>query len=198
MLLRNDGDLRSKPTRGGSVSNADAAGDADAADAADATDAADAADHVNGRHAWGDPPALPDRGAYSLRLRILCESTKQALNDSVGRMLELARKVGLDTDEHPELEIALREAVANAIIHGNDLGDGKQVFVRCYGAPGQGAMFLVRDEGPGFDPGDVPDPRAADRKELHHGRGVFLMRELMDFVAYRRGGREVLLYKACD
>jgi len=53
----------------------------------------------------------------------------------------------------------------------------------------------VRDQGPGFDPARVPDPRHPDRRHLHHGRGLLLMRELMDRVEYRRGGREVLLFK---
>ena len=57
-------------------------------------------------------------------------------------------------------------------------------------------LILVRDQGNGFDPNKVPDPRDADRMHLHHGRGLFLMRALMDYVEFRRGGCEVLLYKA--
>ena len=56
--------------------------------------------------------------------------------------------------------------------------------------------MLVRDEGPGFIPDDVPDPRSDDRVHLNHGRGLFLMRALMDFVEYRKDGREVLLFRA--
>jgi serine/threonine-protein kinase RsbW len=51
----------------------------------------------------------------------------------------------------------------------------------------------VRDEGAGFDPDAVPDPRRDDRVLLHHGRGLLLMRELVDRVIFRRGGREVVL-----
>ena len=51
-------------------------------------------------------------------------------------------------------------------------------------------------EGDGFDHEEVPDPRSADRMHLHHGRGVFLMRELMDECVYRKGGTEVVLYKS--
>ena len=53
------------------------------------------------------------------------------------------------------------------------------------------------DEGKGFDPNGVPDPRNDDRMHLSHGRGLLLMRELMDYVEYRRSGREVLIYKSC-
>ena len=50
-------------------------------------------------------------------------------------------------------------------------------------------------EGKGFDPDKVPDPRSADRVHLTHGRGLLLMRELMDRLEYRRGGSEVVLFQ---
>ena len=59
-----------------------------------------------------------------------------------------------------DLEIALREALANAIIHGNDLEDGKRIFLRCYGAPGSDLLILVRDEGPGV--------RRSDQERIFH------------------------------
>jgi serine/threonine-protein kinase RsbW len=58
-------------------------------------------------------------------------------------------------------------------------------------------LIFVRDEGSGFDPEKVPDPRQADRLHLDSGRGLLLMRELMDYIEYRKGGREVLLYTTC-
>jgi len=112
-------------------------------------------------------------------------------------VLRFARDCDCLGEDRADLEIALREALANAIIHGNAYQHGKRIFLRCYGSPKTGLLILVRDEGPGFDPEQVPDPREADRMHLHHGRGLLLMRELMDHVEYRRGGREVLLYKTC-
>ena len=87
------------------------------------------------------------------------------------------------------------EALANAVLHGNQNIEDKRVLVRAYCDPGQGFLIVVRDEGPGFDPDRVPDPRRQDRRELSHGRGIFLMRELMDHVEHRKGGREVILVK---
>ena len=149
------------------------------------------------RLSWGSPPWPLDRRAYSIRLRAHYPSTKEALNEAVTCLLGVAERSGCITDEKADLEIALREAVANAIIHGNALGNEKNIFVRCYAAPQIGLLIVVRDQGPGFNPVELPDPRDSDRKELHHGRGVFLMRELMDFVEYRKGGCEVILFKAC-
>lgn len=124
-------------------------------------------------------------------------STKSALNEAVEQVLAVARRCGCVRDNQADLEIALREALANAMIHGNAYHDRKRVFLRVYGAPGSEIVVLVRDEGNGFQPEEVPDPREDGRTHLSHGRGLLLMRELMDFVEYRRSGREVLIYKSC-
>jgi serine/threonine-protein kinase RsbW len=145
------------------------------------------------------PQALPrpeDRAKYPVRLRISYPSTKQALNRAVSDVLKMAERCGCIDDDQMDLEIALREALANAITHGNGSRTAKRIFLRCYGSPGSDILVLVRDEGDGFDPEQVPDPRNSDRRLLHHGRGLLLMRKLMDHVAYRKEGREVLIYKA--
>ncbi len=131
-----------------------------------------------------------------LKLRTWLESSRDAINAAVDRVLDLAVVSGtLAEDGRAELEIALREALANAVIHGNKGRQDKRVLLRCYCDPGHGMLVAVRDEGRGFDPGRVPDPRSAERLHLTHGRGIFLMRELMDAVEHRKGGREVVLYK---
>jgi serine/threonine-protein kinase RsbW len=136
-----------------------------------------------------------DRQRYAHRLRTYLPSTKQALNAAVRRVVELANACGCHDDNQTDLEIALREALANAIIHGNSFHDTKSIFLRCYGASDGALLIIVRDEGKGFEPDSVPDPRGPDRMHLHHGRGLFLMRELMDYVEHRKNGREVILYK---
>jgi serine/threonine-protein kinase RsbW len=137
------------------------------------------------------------RRNFPIRLRSHVSSTKQALNAAVGDVLRLAVKCGCAPDHRTDLEISLREALANAMIHGNAYHDAKRIFLRFYGAPRTAMFILVRDEGDGFNPTDVPDPRDRERMHLNHGRGLLLMRELMDYVEYRRDGREVLLYLSC-
>ena len=137
-----------------------------------------------------------ERGQYSHRLRLRLPSTPGALDRGVDRAMRLMVRSGCPEHARVDLEIALREALANAIHHGNNCTKGKRVFLRCYASPHTGSLILVRDEGCGFDPGGVPDPRGADRLGLDHGRGLFLMRALMDHVEYRKGGCEVLLFKA--
>jgi len=136
------------------------------------------------------------RREYPLRLRLRLPSTKRGLRTGVSRAMRLLCASGLPPALKTDLEIVLHEALANAVEHGNHRRRGARVFLRCYAAPSSGSVILVRDEGEGFDPEKVPDPRAGDRLELHHGRGLLLMRALMDHVVYRRGGTEVLLFKA--
>jgi anti-sigma regulatory factor (Ser/Thr protein kinase) len=148
------------------------------------------------------PPAPPptvhlDPRRFRFRLRLWLPDTAQALNLGVRRILQMARSCGCGVERMADLEIATREALANAMIHGNGRSAEKRVLLRCYGEPEMGLLIVIRDEGSGFDPASVADPRQDDRRHLPHGRGLFLMRRLMDFVDYRKGGREVILFQAC-
>jgi len=129
------------------------------------------------------------------RLRISLPSSKASINGAVNRIMGIAVRCSINEDKRTDLEIALREALANAVTHGNEFGADKRVFVRCYGSPQLGVLVLVRDEGRGFRPEEVPDPRDEDRIHLTHGRGLFLMRALLDFVEHRKSGCEVVLFK---
>jgi len=125
-------------------------------------------------------------------------SRREAISGAVDSILDIARECGCVDGSKAGLEIALHEALANAVVHGNAADAAKRVVLRCYANPGDALIVAVRDEGGGFDPAKVPDPRSDDRKLLHHGRGLFLMRELLDHLTYRKGGREVVLYKRVD
>ncbi|HKQ60984.1 MAG TPA: ATP-binding protein [Candidatus Polarisedimenticolaceae bacterium] len=150
------------------------------------------------REAGASSPWPFDRKRYTRRLQLHLPSSRAALDHAVDRVLEQAQHCGCSDDSQADLEIALREALANAIIHGNGGEEHRQVFLRSYGAPGLGVLVAVRDDGEGFDPEEVPDPRDADRMHLHHGRGLFLMRELMDWVEYRKNGREAVFFKSLE
>ena len=140
-------------------------------------------------------PFALDRRTLAFRFRRRLQSTTPGINRTVRDILKHARVTGCLADHQAELEIALREALANAVLHGNQSDSAKKVLVRAYCDPTKGFVIAVRDEGPGFDPTTVPDPRREDRLHLTHGRGIFLMRELMDHIEHRKGGREVVLYK---
>jgi anti-sigma regulatory factor (Ser/Thr protein kinase) len=95
-----------------------------------------------------------------------------------------------------EIELALQEALANAVRHG--CGDDATKFVSCtvtYREAGD-VRIVVRDPGPGFDLRDVPNPLEGTNPLKASGRGIFLMTRLMDEVRFVDGGREVHMRKA--
>ncbi len=94
-----------------------------------------------------------------------------------------------------EVETALREALANAIVHGAKNDASKQV--ECWVACDEeiGLVIVVRDPGPGFDLKDVPDPLVADNLYSNHGRGIFLISKLMDEVRFEKNGTEIQMRK---
>ena len=95
-----------------------------------------------------------------------------------------------------EIELALQEALANAIRHG--CKDDRTKFVQCcvtYDDAGD-VLIVVRDPGPGFDVTGVPNPLEGTNVLKGHGRGIFLMNQLMDEVRFADGGRELHMRKA--
>lgn len=117
---------------------------------------------------------------------------------AVAKVSSLAVKAGCLGDRRTDFEIVLHEVLANAVLHGNGGDPARTIRVRCYGMRGRGLMVAVRDQGRGFDPSTVPDPTHADRLQLHHGRGLFLVRELTDHVEHRKSGREIVFCKVCE
>jgi len=90
------------------------------------------------------------------------------------------------------LRVAVAEAVANAILYGNEEQSEKKVRIRARIDPERVAV-TVRDEGEGFDPDSIADPTLPENRDRTHGRGVFLLRRLMDEVRYNEIGNEVTL-----
>lgn len=92
-----------------------------------------------------------------------------------------------------DVDLALREAVVNAIVHGNKRNRAKQVWVTVRKGESDGLLVVVRDEGDGFDPARLATPLDGDRLYASGGRGIFLMRSLIKDVTFADGGREVRL-----
>lgn len=92
------------------------------------------------------------------------------------------------------MRLALEEAIVNAIKHGNQLDPQKKVRIRCE-LQGDRVIVDVEDEGPGFDPADVPDPTDDENLEKASGRGLMLMRAFMSSVTYSPRGNAVRLEK---
>lgn len=127
-------------------------------------------------------------------------STLDALNTIEEKIIAVIKNLPCAPDELLGVSISLREALANAVLHGNQNDPTKRVVVACFcECEGSGGLLLVvSDEGPGFNPTEVPDPTGAEAIHEWHGRGIYLMRHFMDDVSYERGGTQVLLRKRKD
>jgi serine/threonine-protein kinase RsbW len=114
------------------------------------------------------------------------ELVQVVLNDTLERL-------GLDEDVRHWVDLATREAVANAIKHGNEGKADKTVEVDV-SVDGGDVVVRVADRGAGFDPAGVEDPLAPENLLRPTGRGLFYMEKLMDHVDYgaREGGGTVV------
>jgi serine/threonine-protein kinase RsbW len=119
----------------------------------------------------------------------------KAISPLVNRLMRLIEGSRCVAGGEHAVELALREALSNAVLHGNGTDARKPVHVRCRCELGKGASLIVSDQGRGFDPNAVPDPLAIENLEAEHGRGIHLMKLAMDEVRFERGGTEVHMSK---
>jgi serine/threonine-protein kinase RsbW len=120
----------------------------------------------------------------------------KAISPLVDRLMRLIEGSHCVAGEEPAVELALREALSNAVVHGNGLDAHKMVHVRCLCELGKGVSLIVADQGQGFDPNAVADALAIENLEAEHGRGIHLMKLAMDEISFHRGGTEVHMRKA--
>lgn len=104
--------------------------------------------------------------------------------------------LALDEETAHGIGLAVREAVANAIKHGNRQDPDKRVEVECAVRRNQ-VVVSVEDEGEGFDPASLPDPLRAENLLKPSGRGIFFMNQFMDEIDYTfvRGGGTIVTMK---
>lgn len=104
---------------------------------------------------------------------------------------------GFDETALFAIRLALDEAVANAIRHGNANDASKQVTIE-YQVDGKELRVTVCDQGPGFDPSLIPDPTLDENLERPSGRGVMLMNAYMSEVSFNESGNCVTMAKRKD
>jgi serine/threonine-protein kinase RsbW len=118
-----------------------------------------------------------------------------AISPFVDRLMLLLRKCGCVPQGESDVEIALREGLGNAIIHGNRENSRKRVYIRCRCEP-TGVSIAVKEEGRGFDISRMSDPTALQNIASVDGRGIYLMRTLMDEVRFEGRGIVVHMRKS--
>ncbi len=136
-----------------------------------------------------------DRDKLMIRIEVTLNADATAVSPVVEGIMEMARRMDCASGKEFEIETALREALANAILHGckNDPTKKVQCCVAC--DEEHGLLIIVRDPGTGFDPVEVPDPLHGENVYSNHGRGIFLINQLMDEVRFERNGTEIHMRK---
>ncbi len=136
-----------------------------------------------------------DKLAMKLNVTLLAD--EKLIGPTVKRIMDVIRDTscGRGKDYEYEIETALLESVANAVRHGakHDASKKVQIVVAC--EEPQGLLIVVRDPGEGFDPLAVPNPTHGDNIFNDHGRGIYMINQLMDEVKFERNGTEIHMRK---
>lgn len=131
-----------------------------------------------------------------LQENLTLPSTIDSVDAVEAKVEEFATKAGFDEDTVDQIGMISREAAANAVLHGNRSDATKKITAR-FALTDEALSIQVADEGGGFDPENVPDPLSPEGLMRTSGRGIFLMRAIMDEVHFRQlsPGTEITLVK---
>jgi serine/threonine-protein kinase RsbW len=119
----------------------------------------------------------------------------QAISQLVVRLMRLIEGSQCVPEEEFDVELALREALENAVVHGNREDPERKVHVCCRCQPGKEISIVVTDQGKGFDFENTVGNGITRDPDSEHGRGIQLMKAYMDEVRFERGGSEVHMRK---
>ncbi len=132
----------------------------------------------------------PQRVSYTM------ESSLESVNKAEAMSDQLAEQAGFDEDARGGITMAVREAMINAVLHGNAYDPAKRVNLT-FEQKGDELVITIADQGKGLNPDKVPDPLAEENLMKQSGRGIFLIRAFMDEVRFRKldPGTEITLIK---
>lgn len=143
--------------------------------------------------ATSDAVDQPGQFARVLDMRIPGDRTAvAAVTDKLSEKLE---QMQFPEDKQLEIVLAVQEALANAVVHGCKNDASKEVRCHVERYPNGRILIVVADPGPGFVPEGLPDPNHPENLEADHGRGVHLIRQLMDEVSFENNGNEIRMWK---
>ena len=111
-------------------------------------------------------------------------SAIQAISPLADRLMRLIEGSHCVPGAEPDVELALREALDNAVVHGNQEHPETKVHIRCRCEPGKEISIVVTDQGKGFDLGKVVGNGLAWDPASEHRRGIQLMKAYMDDVHF--------------
>jgi serine/threonine-protein kinase RsbW len=139
-------------------------------------------------------PRNAPSGAF-VELRQSLPSKVAAISSFTEQLMRFILNFRMADGSEIDIEMALLEALANAVIHGNGGSPCKSVYLTCRCYMDGEVLITVRDEGRGFDSSAVPDPTVPENLLFTHGRGIYLIKTLMDEVSFKEGGAVVMMAK---
>jgi serine/threonine-protein kinase RsbW len=136
-----------------------------------------------------------DPAKLSLRVRVTLAANRKAVDPVVEQVMESVRRMKCVDGKEDAIELALQEALANAVVHGAKEDPSKVVECLVACDEQRGILIIVRDPGPGFDPQAIPSCTVGENLYSNHGRGIFLINQLMDEVQFHKNGTEIHMVK---
>jgi serine/threonine-protein kinase RsbW len=130
-----------------------------------------------------------------LELDFWMPSEIPAISPLVDRLMRLIKRSQCVPGEEFDIELALREALDNAVVHGNQENPKTKVHIRFRCHPGNEISIVVTDQGKGFDFEKFVGNAGTSNPSSEHGRGIQLMKAYMDDVHFKRGGSQVHMRK---
>jgi serine/threonine-protein kinase RsbW len=142
-----------------------------------------------------DEPGTGGSGGFTELLNLSMPANTESIAAITSAISEILERLEIPEQKRFEIDLAVQEALTNAVVHG--CGGDASKTIRCkLNGDGEGRVVIsVTDPGPGFRPEGLPDPREAENLHGDHGRGVYLIRQLMDEVQFERGGSEIRMWK---
>jgi serine/threonine-protein kinase RsbW len=144
-------------------------------------------------------PPLPscnfDTDKLDLKLSVTLAADRDAVDPVVRSVMNVVREMNCAPGREDDIELALTEALANAVVHGAKSDPSKVVECDVACDPQHGILIVVRDPGSGFDPAKIADPCHGENIYASHGRGIYLINQLMDDVQFHKNGTEIHMLK---
>ena len=128
-------------------------------------------------------------------LKVTLAADQNAVAPVVQGIMEIVRKMQVAVGKEEAIELALTEALANAVIHGAKADPSKIIECDVGCDESRGMLIVVRDPGEGFDPATIPSPMHGENIYAEHGRGIYLINQLMDEVKFLKNGTEIHMIK---
>jgi serine/threonine-protein kinase RsbW len=136
-----------------------------------------------------------DPNKLDLVVRVSLAADRKAVDPVVAQVMDSVRKMKNIEGKEDAIELALQEALANAVVHGAKEDPTKVVECLVACDEQRGLLIIVRDPGPGFDPQAIPSCTMGENLYSNHGRGIFLINQLMDEVQFHKNGTEIHMVK---